>query len=228
MSIWPANRKPTPMETGKMKQLTYIVAITMLLATTANAQVHTGMAATAVLARPIVLQDVHLNTAFVNNAVQVSWQATQQIKVRRYELEKSTDGENFFYITAFAGSEKTYAAEDNNLFANTTYYRLKIVDTDGNLLYSNTEAINAKASAEAIRILPTRLDDNKLNIWVPANTSISCAMVSGVDGKMQRKAVMNKSTNVAVVDISGMAAGVYYLTVQTNKGETLKLKFTRS
>jgi hypothetical protein len=211
-----------------MKQATYIITLLMLLATATYAKPHSGMASLALLTRPVILSDVNLHTAFTNNTVQISWQATQQIKVRRYELEKSTDGEHFFYITSFSGSEKTYVAEDKNLFATVAYYRLKILDADGNMLYSPVETINTKASADAVRILPTRLDANKLHIWVPANTSISCASVNGADGKLQRKAVMNQGTNVAIVDISGLAAGVYHLTVQTNKGETLKLKFTRS
>ncbi len=216
------------METGKMKQVTYFFASLILLATASNAAIRTGTGYPAILTKPVIPSDINFNTAFVNNSVQVSWHATHQAKVRRYELEKSVDGDNFFYITSFAGSEETYAAEDNSLIAGTAYYRLKIVDADGNILYSNIETINTKTSADAIRILPTRLDANKLNIWVPANTSISCATVSGADGKVQRKAVMNNGANIAIVDIGDIAAGVYNLTVQTNKGETLKLKFTKS
>lgn len=216
------------METGKMKQATYIITLIMLLATASYANPHSGMSSLAILTKPVILSDVNLHTSFTNNTVQISWQATLQIKVRRYELEKSTDGKNFFYVSSFAGSEKMYLAEDKNLLATIAHYRLKIVDVDGNILYSTVETINTKTSADAVRILPTRLDANKLHIWVPANTSISCASVNGADGKLQRKAVMNQGTNVAIVDISGLAAGVYHLTVQTNKGETLKLKFTRS
>jgi hypothetical protein len=215
------------METGKMKQATYIFAFTLLLANATFAQLHTSMVTAVALAKPAILSDVNLSSAFINNTAQVSWQATQQTKVRRYELEKSNDGENFFYLTSFAGSEKIYAAEDNSVFTGTTHYRLRIVDMDGNILYSNIESLNTKKSTDAVRILPTRLDDNKLHIWVPANTSISSASIYGADGTQQRKAVMNQGTNIAIVDISGMAAGVYNLTVQTNKGETLKLKFTK-
>jgi len=215
------------MKTGNMKKAIYFLAITALLASTANAQLGAGAMASAVLTKPIVLNDVNLKASFGNNAGNISWQATASLKVRRYELEKSIDGENFSYLTSFAGSEKFYNTKDDNLFSSNNYYRLKIVDADGNFLYSNTEAINIKASADAIRILPARLGNDKLYVWVPANTSISCASVSGADGKMQRKAVMNSGTNTTSVDISGLGAGVYNLTLQTNKGETVKMKFTK-
>jgi hypothetical protein len=215
------------METGKMKQVTYIFAFIMLLATAGFAKTHPSEVATIAATEAVILSDVNLHTTFDKNIVQISWQATQQTKVRRYELEKSTDGENFFYITSFAGSEKTYTAEDKNLSSAIAYYRLKIMDADGQVFYSTVETINTKASADAIRILSTRLDANKLHIWLPANTSISSAVINGADGTIQRKAVFNESTNLAVVDISSMSAGVYHVTVKTNKGETLKLKFTR-
>lgn len=211
-----------------MKQVFFILTVIVLGVCPATAQLGAGTMASSLLTKPVLLADVNLKASFVNNAASISWQATQQAKVRRYELEKSMDGENFSYITSFAGTERSYTTKDNDLFTSTTYYRLKIVDADGNFLYSMVETINAGESANAIRILPGTADDGKLRIWVPANTSISCAMVSGADGKMQRKAVMNQSTNLAAVDISGMAAGVYNLSVQTNKGETLKLKFTKS
>jgi len=216
------------METGKMKQVTYIFAFIMLLATGSYAKTHRGNIPAIRATEAVILSDVNLQTIFTKNTVQISWQATQQATVRRYELEKSTDAENFYYITSFSGSEKMYTAEDKNLSAAVAYYRLKIMDTDGHVFYSTVETINTKASADAIRILPTRLDANKLHIWLPANTSISSAVINGADGKVQRKAIFNESTNLAVVDISSMSAGVYHLTVKTNKGETLKLKFTRS
>ena len=214
------------MKTGKMKQVIYIFTSITLLASTANAQMSAVTAASSVLTTPVILADVNLKASFVKNAGTISWQATQQIKVRRYELEKSADGENFSYITSFAGSEKYYSTQDNNLFAGINYYRLKIVDEEGNFLYSKVELIDIKARVSEIKILPTQFDQ-KLFVWVPSNTSISCATISGADGKVQRKAIVNNSSNLAAVEIKGLPAGVYSLSLQTSKGETVKLKFSK-
>ena len=210
-----------------MKQVIYIFTSITLLASTANAQMSAVTAASSVLTTPVILADVNLKASFVKNAGTISWQATQKIKVRRYELEKSIDGENFVYVTAFAGSEKQYNTADNNLFAGTSYYRLKIVGEKNNFLYSTIGLIDTKDNVNEIRILPTRLDD-KLFVWVPSNTSISCATISGADGKMQRKAIVNNSNNIASVEIKGLPAGIYSLGLQTSKGETVKLKFSKS
>ena len=125
------------METGKMKQVTCIFTFIMLVASAAYAKTHTSFIATSATTEAVILSDVNLQTTFTKNTVQISWQATQQTTVRRYELEKSTDAENFYYITSFAGSEKVYAAEDKNLSAAVAYYRLKIMDTDGHVFLQN-------------------------------------------------------------------------------------------
>lgn len=208
-----------------MKHLKYIFAFSLLFA---NVTFGGKQIAGSLVEIKVILPDVQLNTSISNNTVRLSWRASQQTKVRRYELEKSSDGENFFYITSFAGSEKLYTTVDKNFFTGIAYYRLKIIDAEGKVLYTKTEDINTRKKGEAIHILPTVLDANKLHIWVPVNTSISCAAISGVDGRLHRKAVINEGTNLAYVDITGITAGVYKLTVQTNKGETLQLKFTRS
>ena len=227
MLALPGSLTVLTMKTGKMKKVIYFLSITALLANMATAQVSTVAMASSVLTKPAMLADVNLKAKFANNAAAISWKATRQTKVLRYELEKSTDGDNFSYITSFAGSEKNYTVADNNLFAGTTYYRLKIVDAKNNSFYSAAIYIDSKASANAIRILPTQLDE-KLFVWVPSNTSISCAAISGADGKMQRKAIINSNNNIAAIEIKGLSAGMYNLSLKTSKGETIKLKFSKA
>ncbi|MES2847594.1 MAG: hypothetical protein V4685_00950 [Bacteroidota bacterium] len=210
-----------------MKQVFYIFTAITLGLSSANAQLSTSAMASSLLTKPVVLADVSFKANFVNNAAAISWQATMQTKVLRYELEKSMDGENFTYVTSFAGNQKQYSSTDNNLFAGTTYYRLKIVDEKNNALFSAAAFIDTKASANEIRILPTQVDE-KLFVWVPSNTSIGCAAISGADGKMQRKAVINSSNNIAAIEIKGLPAGMYTLGLQTSKGETIKLKFSKT
>ncbi len=209
-----------------MKQVFCFFTGLALLAATTTAQIGAGVAASSILTKPVIGGDINLKASFSNNTIAISWQATTQMKVRRYELEKSIDGENFIYLTSFAGSQKQYSTADNNLFAGTAYYRLKIVGEKNNFLYSKAELIDAKPAMNEIRVLPTQLGE-KFFIWVPANTSISCATISNADGKMQRKATVNNSTNIASIETDGLAAGIYSIRLQTSKGESIKLKFSK-
>jgi hypothetical protein len=215
------------MKTGKMKQLLYTFSFITLFAFAGNAQVAAGAVASSILAKPVVLTDVEFKAAFVNNAGTISWHSTAQIKVRRYELEKSMDGENFAYITAFAGTQKNYTAEDNNLSEGVTYYRLKIVDEEGNFLYSSTQQINTKIAANEIKILPTQLD-KRIFVWLPANTTISSAVITDATGRTIYNTSVSNITNIATVETIQLPAGVYSIKLHTSKGEIVKLKFNKS
>ena len=174
--------------------------------------------------------DLKLQAVIEKNTGEISWHALKQIKVRRYELEKSTDGEIFNYVTALFGktnSHTNYSVQDRNLMEAVNYYRLKIVAADGNYYYSKIVSVDAQISFTEIKILPTQLD-YKLFIWMPTNTSISNASISDASGRniLQHSAV-NNVTNLADVEISKLPAGLYNIKLLTNKGETVKLKFSK-
>lgn len=215
------------MKTGKMKQSIYTFTFIALFAAAGNAQIAAGTVASSVLAKPVILNDVELKASFVNNAGTISWHSTAQIKVRRYELEKSMNGENFAYVTAFAGTEKNYTTEDNNLSAGITYYRLKIVDEKGNALYSSTQQIDTKVSANEIKILPTQLD-KRIFVWLPANTTISSAVITDATGRTIYNTSVSNITNIATVETIQLPAGVYSIKLHTSKGEIVKLKFNKA
>lgn len=209
-----------------MKQLLCTFTFIALFAA-GNAQVAAGTVASSILAKPVILNDVELKAAFVNNAGNISWHSTTQVKVRRYELEKSIDGENFAYITAFAGTEKNYTAEDNNLSAGITYYRLRIVDEEGHSLYSSTQLIDTKASVNEIKLLPTQLD-KRIFVWLPANTTISSAVITDATGRTIYNTSVSNITNIATVETIQLPAGTYSIKLHTSKGETVKLKFNKA
>ena len=212
-----------------MKQAIYItIFLGLTLKTTA--QIGAGMIALSGTKNLSASIDLKLQAVIEKNTGEISWQALKQIKVRRYELEKSTDGETFNYVTALSGktnSHTNYSVQDRNLMEAVNYYRLKIVTADGNYYYSKIVSLDAQISFTEIKILPTQLD-HKLFIWMPTNTSISNASISDASGRniLQHSAV-NNVTNLADVEISKLPAGLYNIKLLTNKGETVKLKFSK-
>lgn len=219
--------KPTPMKTGKMKQLTSIILFSMLIAARSNAQMAAGMMAGAVLNTTAIASDIDLRAIYKNNAVELNWKAVSQNNIRRYQLEKSADGIDYTYVTSLAGTEKNYAVQDNNLFEGNNYYRLKIVEETGNIFYSSAERVDTKAIAAAIKVLPAQFD-NKLFVWIPANTIINAAYIGSADGKFLQKAVLSNNSNIVTLETGNLHKGMYMLNVQTSKGETVKLRFSKS
>ena len=145
------------MKTGIMKKEIYIIAFTVITSLTAIAgPVKKVTGAGKVL--PVAMQ---INAVAVNSIGEVSWNAAKQINVRRYELEKSTDGEHFSYVTALAGNNKiikaNYIAQDRNLLEGTNYYRLKIINNKGDINYSKIISLDKKQLLQKLKLCPALL-----------------------------------------------------------------------
>lgn len=218
------------MRTGNMKQGIYFIIFMVLVAASATAQFTPAMISLPVANSGSIAPDIKLKVSVVKDISEVSWQGIKQLKVRRYELEKSTDGENFNYISAIPGnriSGTKYTAEDRNLNEGMNYYRLKIVDNNGNYNYSRVITLEKKANVPEIKIMPGVVAD-ELYIWLPANTQVSKAVITDVSGRrVKEDATVTNFTNVAGVQLGRLPLGMYNINVLTNTGQTANLKFSK-
>jgi len=99
-------------------------------------------------ALPIVLADfkgeyIHgINNLYIN--------ITQAVNVKNINIEKSADGNNFSHLDALNVPSSqlvgNHTYSDAQPFAGNNYYRLKIVDNDGNVQYSKTILLRNTAS----------------------------------------------------------------------------------
>ena len=73
------------------------------------------------------------------------WVTTQEINSSHFEIEKSKDGINFNYLGRVnANNTNPYEFVDESAFYGNNYYRLKIIDLDGVISYSNIIVIDAQ------------------------------------------------------------------------------------
>ena len=218
------------MKTVKMKQRIYIIAFMAFTTLESNAQFTASMIALPVIKNGNTALDVNLKVHAAKNNGELSWQGIRQIKVRRYELEKSADGENFTYVTAIAGNKSpniNYTAEDRNLLQDINYYRLKIIDNEGNYIYSKTVSFDTKSSLNEIKIMPGIVTD-ALNIWLPYNTQITKAEITDAMGReVMTNAAITHFTNIASLQLQKLPMGIYKINILTNTGLTANLKFSK-
>ncbi|MEO7265737.1 MAG: hypothetical protein ABIW38_12520 [Ferruginibacter sp.] len=99
-----------------------------------------------------------------NNDVVLRWSVAQEINNDHYEIERSTDGINFYPIglQPSTGSVlvKTYDKLDLNiksLNSDIIYYRIKQVDIDGKFSYSPTRAVKLTKGEISVYPNPARL-----------------------------------------------------------------------
>lgn len=218
------------MKTLTMKTRIYLTAFVILVAVKAPAQFAANFFALSSAKTAGLIIDVDFNVSISKNIGQLSWTAISTIDVIRYELEKSTDGEHFSYVTAIAAniaSAQQYNISDNNLTDGINYYRLKIVDNNGNLYYSKPVSVDKNFSSAKFKIMPNIVAEELL-IWLPVNTQISNATITDIAGRVvMENAPINNRSSLTILNVAGLQTGIYKIKVVTNDGATTNLSFSK-
>ncbi len=87
------------------------------------------------------------------NNVSIEWRCSTEKSVQRYEIERSTDGQNFRSIKSIEahGASLSYSFVDTDVLmksgdnqrvsSSSYYYRLKIVGSDNSVSYSSISSV---------------------------------------------------------------------------------------
>ena len=119
-------------------------------------------------------------------------------------------------------SFNNYSFTDNTPANGINYYRLKETDADGVYTYSIIISIDFKNEGAAL-IYPNPAHDF-IAIQLPSSPKASVLSVYDSQGKLVMKEAVESNTTVQQVNVSKLAAGVYYINYQQEKGlQVLKL-----
>lgn len=168
-----------------------------------------------------------------NNAVMLQWQTLQENNVARFEIEKSTDGNNFKKIDdalakGNATSQTNYWVEDKVPSA-INYYRIKTIDVDGKTSLSSVIKYVLQDNIKASVIISPNPVVNNADIYFECKTngiaSYSIFSTTGnsiITGKISVQKGMNKVSQ----NVSGLAAGTYLFLLNSGGG-TVSVKFVK-
>ena len=155
------------------------------------------------------------------NEARVSWQVAEQLNVKDYTVQHSTDGNSFKDVCqATASSITNYSclvpAQNNQL----NYYRVLQRDNDGKFSYSKTVVLKS-ASAISLSVHPNPVKDR---LYIDGTSAYKTLQVTDINGRiLQEQPVTN---SLKYIDISKLVSGIYLLTV-TGDRETKSLKFVK-
>lgn len=166
-----------------------------------------------------------LDATMSGKVVNLTWSTATEINNSRFEVERSTDGNNWNKIASipsyFAdgnGTGHSYSYPDETPFGGTNYYRLKQVDRDGATKISGVAQVSVPLSLETIKIFPNPVIGT-LNIrGLPSNASY--VAVYSIDGKLLlQKSVTSSNTTV---DLYNVPSGMYTLKISDKNGQKIK------
>jgi hypothetical protein len=149
--------------------------------------------------------------------VKLNWNVEAELNLERYEVERSKDGISFSSITTVAPGRASYGFTDNvnGIDADNFYYRIKMIDIDGKISYSNILAV--QTTAKSITISPNPAAD-----YIRINGTVRKGMVSITNASGIRVLTTNTNNTATGIDISMLPAGVYF--VRYNDGNSNVVK----
>jgi hypothetical protein len=159
-----------------------------------------------------------LNASLSNGLAKISWDVISEINTANYYIEKSDDGRSFASVGSLtATNAPKYSFVDNAPASAIGYYRIKAVDKDGTIGYSNTVKLNNKKSDAAIVVTPNPVTNGLLNLQMN-NFSKSAYTVALYDftGKqvfVKSVSVENGTSSQSIELPSSVTKGIYQLQV---------------
>jgi hypothetical protein len=156
----------------------------------------------------------------------IKWDVTNELQASHYEVEMSLNGVDFTQIQKvnaknIGSSSYAHPYSLANQSAGTFYFRIKQVDKDNKVYYTNIATVKISKS-NPLTVSPNPFK-SFINISYPSNSNDRItARIIAVDGKVVATKQFNvsKGANSLQFDnLSGLQKAVYYLVIQSANGQ---------
>ncbi len=153
--------------------------------------------------------------------VKLYWKLAQPEENALFEIQKSTDGQNFHLLNIMTKSAYStqFAYTDLVNGNGNLYYRLKITEITGEVTYSNVVALKADTGHNGISIYPNPLiGSNLIHVTIFGEMINGWSLINSTGQKIaeNRKVMLPGKTDIALPNT--LIQGIYYLQFQSEKG----------
>lgn len=167
-----------------------------------------------------------------NDKSYLSWTTTSVTDFAYFVVERSTDGTNFVplgqvAVAANGAANATYSYTDMLPSKGVNYYRLKMVDNNGQYRYSGLITIRSEVKGFNVTASPNPFTDH-VSITIESSTDeVIHLRLFTSDGKQvwHKTSTVSAGTNVQYYnDFQSLAPGVYFIKVnRANSSNSIKL-----
>ncbi len=181
------------------------------------------------VAAPLPVNFLGLSANKVASGIEVKWDIADEIDVKEYQLEKSTNGFSFQAVgTVDANGRNTmYSYVDPNNKAEQIYYRVKSVDIDGKTKYSGIIRFKDNTSFTTdVKVYPSPAR-SQITVQHSRLESKARITVSTIDGRMVKMVTPGQGNSNTMLDISSLSAGTYVLKIDNGNGKVETTTFVK-
>jgi hypothetical protein len=152
---------------------------------------------------------INLKAQQQKSIIRIDWTSITEINVAGYEIQRSSNALSFYSVGTLAAKGNStqkvnYTFNDAQPLHGDNYYRIKAVDKDSRITYSNTVLVKMNDDKMITTVYPNPAKDI-LHVETNSNASFSLITQSG-------KLLMTTNINdKGTINISGITGGLYYL-----------------
>ena len=163
------------------------------------------------------------NGFYDNGVIHLKWTTFTEINMDHFNIERSTDGINFRQIgrdisaTGSNSSNTSYSFMDISAERGSNFYRLVMVDNDGNYIYSKAITLSVDVKGITVSVVyPNPFSKRvqvKLECNKPEQITIRVINNEGVVVRTQMANLSKGENNITIQNVAELPGGVYYLEV---------------
>lgn len=156
------------------------------------------------------------------SGIQLNWETITEQNTSNFEIEKSTDGNNFTSIgrinAAGNSSDKlSYTFLDAAPGNKTNFYRLKMADIDGAFTYSRIIAVK-NTNSVGIELFPNPVNDVLQVQLASDKKEIATITITDATGKnvYSKQSALNEGNNAMSIPVWQLSKGLYHISISTD------------
>jgi hypothetical protein len=167
-----------------------------------------------------------------NQGNQLTWVTAGEENNKYFDIQRSTDGQNFEDIGQVPGMgttvlSQTYTFTDPNpVQGKVNDYRLHQVDDNGYATNSWIISLTMGEATAAYLIYPNPVPST-LNLTVPPNLNQLTTEIYTTDGKLMYRQVLSHPGTSQAIDVSRFVSGMYFLHLVAGDGSQKTLSFLK-
>ena len=180
---------------------------------------------------PLIINQFNGN--YSDGLIQLGWSTYSEINIDHFDVERSTDGINFrqigkvITVSGQLNSNINYTYLDITAQRGTNYYRLAMVDNQGNYSYSKAIMVNVDIKGISVMIVYPNPFSRRVQIRVNADkaekVAINIINSNGVLMSTQAANTLIGDNNISINKVDALPNGVYYIEVVSST-RSLKTK----
>lgn len=162
--------------------------------------------------------------------VLLQWVTTEEVNVKDYTIERSTDGNSFVPVGSVAAvimpaALNNYSFTDVDPAIDMAYYRLKINDHDGSHRYSKIIMIRVGTAVKIVSLAPNPAYKQITVKYSTANDKATITIMS-ITGKLVHTEKVAAGNTQTTIDVNRLIPGIY--TLVWNDGTQQTIKFVKN